>query len=439
MEPDGMVDELAELAGIESDFWTFSGEHCIVSRASKAAILKAMGFPAGNPGDIRESLRRFQGQFHGGMIGPVHVYRGPRTHYTVPVNIPARRFSHPLKWRLFADDGACWSGEVKAEGLADSADMHAVLDDWERRNLPIPRVLPWGYHRLSVEVGDCPPAETTMIVAPEKAFLPDWLSDGEKRWGLACFLPGLQSETNWGIGDFTDLGEMVAEAGRIGASYVGLNPLHALFPGLPEEASPYSPSSRLFLNAWQIDVTRMDGFSDCQALHDFLGRGETKTWLRDVRQTDLIDYQAVAEGKLEAFQILFQHFQARHSEGSDDPLRLEFRYFIERGGRHLRLFAAFESLHRRFGVRDWRQWPPEFRDPRSAAVTEYCGDHPNELAFHMFLQWQADRQLSMVAKNQEKWNGRPVGLYGDLAVGCHLCGADSWIEGDFFAGGICFG
>ena len=44
-----------------------------------------------------------------------------------------------------------------------------------------------------------------------------------------------------------------------GAAFVGLNPLHALFPGNPWQFSPYSPSSRHFLNVLYIAVERVAG------------------------------------------------------------------------------------------------------------------------------------------------------------------------------------
>ena len=62
----------------------------------------------------------------------------------------------------------------------------------------------------------------------------------------------LRSAANWGIGDFGDLRQMIAETAR--RRVCRLNPLHALFPAAPESASPYSPSSRRWLNILYIDV-----------------------------------------------------------------------------------------------------------------------------------------------------------------------------------------
>ncbi|STQ08693.1 4-alpha-glucanotransferase [Enterobacter cloacae] len=41
---------------------------------------------------------------------------------------------------------------------------------------------------------------------------------------------------------------MLASVGERGGAFIGLNPIHALYPANPESASPYSPSSRRWLN-----------------------------------------------------------------------------------------------------------------------------------------------------------------------------------------------
>ena len=77
---------------------------------------------------------------------------------------------------------------------------------------------------------------------------------GRRSWAIAVQLYGIRSRHNWGHGDFSDLADLIEMAGALGASAIGLNPLHALFDDRPDEASPYYPNSRHFLNPLYIDV-----------------------------------------------------------------------------------------------------------------------------------------------------------------------------------------
>ena len=54
-------------------------------------------------------------------------------------------------------------------------------------------------------------------------------------------------------------------AGSLGAAAIGVNPLHALFAAEPRHFSPYSPSSRVWLNYLYIDVTAVPGFAEDEA------------------------------------------------------------------------------------------------------------------------------------------------------------------------------
>ncbi|MEN2428921.1 4-alpha-glucanotransferase, partial [Chromobacterium vaccinii] len=104
-----------------------------------------------------------------------------------------------------------------------------------------------------------------VIVAPPRCYEPPALLAGESLWGSCIQLYTLRSAHNWGIGDFGDLRQMIDETARRGGAFVGLNPLHALFPAEPESASPYSPSSRRWLNILYIDVNAVPDFQQSEA------------------------------------------------------------------------------------------------------------------------------------------------------------------------------
>src|SRR6478672_1125301 len=75
-----------------------------------------------------------------------------------------------------------------------------------------------------------------------------------------------------GIGAFTDLLGLIKLADHLGADGVGLNPLHALFDDRPGDCSPYSPNSRLFLNALYIDVEKLPEFRPDSKTRDALAQ-----------------------------------------------------------------------------------------------------------------------------------------------------------------------
>src|SRR5690349_2222411 len=126
--------------------------------------------------------------------------------------------------------------------------------------LPLPDDLALGYHALDIRLSDEVRAACTVIVVPRRAYWPRAMERGVRLWGIAVQLYGLRSQHNWGIGDFTDLRALLAWAGRIGGASIGVNPLHALFLDDPAHISPYSPSSRHFINPLYIDVEAVEEF-----------------------------------------------------------------------------------------------------------------------------------------------------------------------------------
>ena len=79
-------------------------------------------------------------------------------------------------------------------------------------------------------------------------------------------------------GDLADLRTFIGQ--RHGAGLILLNPLHAITPTLPVQASPYSPSSRRFANPLYLRVADTDGGAVVTHVHD--GR----RWAVDVAAHD---------------------------------------------------------------------------------------------------------------------------------------------------------
>jgi 4-alpha-glucanotransferase len=259
-----------------------------------------------------------------------------------------------------------------------------------------------------LERSGAPPASLASDAAPNPAFQ----GDGRRNWLIAVQLYAVRSGGNWGHGDFTDLVALVELAADVGAAGIGLNPLHALFADRPEDASPYAPNSRLFLNPLYIDVAALPEFAN----------GHEPEAVEKLRSTEMVDYAAVAEAKFAALRHAYQNFRTSpRAERQQD-----FENFRAERGQMLQCFAGFETLRKRFNT-VWWEWPAEWRRPQDAPLQKLRHEEAEEFGFHEFLQWIADRQLRACHEAARR-RGLALGLYIDLAVGVDAGGADAWME-----------
>src|SRR5262249_11573315 len=179
--------------------------------------------------------------------------------------------------------------------------------------------------------------------------VPEELQGKSRVWGLATQLYSLRSSPNGGMGDFTDLAKLAEAIAGEGACTVGVNPLHALFAAEPRHISPYSPSSRLFLNELYVAPEAVPEFQDCAPARALAPAAAMRQRRDAAREAELIDHVAVAALKRPIFEQLYRCFRERHlgkeAGGALTERGRAFRDFQRLGGRRLRNFAVFEALH----------------------------------------------------------------------------------------------
>jgi 4-alpha-glucanotransferase len=249
--------------------------------------------------------------------------------------------------------------------------------------------------------------------------LPEAVAGG-RAWGVACQLYGLRSERNLGIGDFEDLARLAEIAGGEGAAFVGVNPIHALFLSEAGRYSPYSPSSRRFLNPFYIAIDRLEGGPAAIAT-----LREKKPELFDGLDGDLVDYGAAGRLKRALLEAVFAR---RVEEIADDQA---FERFREAGGDALAGFALFEAISQRQveggSHAGWHGWPAELQDRFGAEVARFGEENSDLVLFHAWLQFEAEEQLAE-AQARARGAGMRIGLYLDLAVGVAPDGAETWMD-----------
>jgi len=259
--------------------------------------------------------------------------------------------------------------------------------------------------------GDPPAALGGQVPSPRLAHQ----GDGRRGWILAVQLYGVRSQRNWGHGDFGDLAALLDVVADLGGAGIGLNPLHAQFYDRAGSGSPYSPSSRLFLNPLYINLGAVDEF-DANAAPSLVAD------LDRLRDASLIDYPAIARVKLAALRAAYRAFVATGNQ----VRRRDFEEYRQARGLALEQFAAFETLRGRLPGA-WWDWPEQWRAPSDEALRHLRQHDPDELGFHEFLQWNAERQLQ-TCRDVARRRGLSIGLYLDTAIGVDPAGADAWMN-----------
>ncbi len=270
-----------------------------------------------------------------------------------------------------------------------------------------PPDLPWGYHRLLDERGE---NARLVIVAPPQCIVP------ERIWGWAVQLYAARSSTSWGLGDLGDLAALGAWARGLGASFLLVNPLGAGSPVVPQEPSPYFPSSRRFLNPLYVRIEEVPG---AEALGPELA--PLRAEAAEMNRRPHIDRDAVLRLKRQALGLVWSRFGGCEA----------FDRFCHQRGTELDQFAIWCALAEAHGSGDWRTWPAEFRHPASPAVERFAQAHAGEVAYHKWVQWVLDRQLARAAET--------IRLVNDLPIGVDPGGADAWAWQDMLAEGCSIG
>ncbi|WP_291524960.1 4-alpha-glucanotransferase, partial [Acidithiobacillus sp.] len=437
-----LIRELCQSYGVLEHYHNAVGRKRVVPQGTLLALLKALGVPTENAQDAREALRQKEAASWQSLLPPLLVQRITTEPPWVALSLPVDVAQDIWHWRF------CPEKENAREGTFQPASLELLEEGrigeqvFRRWRLDLPFGPGLGYHRLTLQGPDGLRAEMPWITVPEACYTPEAIQESRKVWGPALQLYALRSGRNWGMGDFSDLLQVLDIAAQSGAELVGLNPLHALFPDNPHHASPYSPSSRKFLNILYVDVEAVPEFAHCYAAHDRVYDAHFQADLRALRGTDLVDYGGVAAAKREILELLYHAFRETELPGNGERARA-FRQFQKEGGEALFRLGVFEALREHLQTQDpppwgWPVWPEKYRRPEAPAVTEFAAHQSDRVEFFQYLQWVVAEQLDAVDRRSQAL-GMGIGLYQDIAVGVDPGGFDAWNDQDLYVSNIHIG
>ena len=397
------LDELAGRFGILPDFHDLAGQRQSIRPETQLALLRANGLQLDNDAMILAELAELQ------QIDSRRTY--PREIIVTSGRDASLDLSPEADWRLQLEG----EPEIRLEGRTGPQFTLPPLSS--------------GVHRLTVGSGAA--SETIrLIAAPQHAPSLQDVTGRARIWGVNTALYGLHSARTAGIGDFGDLAGAAAATGAIGASFLGINPVHNIGWAEHDTISPYSPSHRGFLNTAHIATEQIRGLErsgTARAVSDELRQVSANN-----SASDLIDYRSHYQNHSAALWALYEIFVREADSGA----KQEFDEFCREQGAPLQKFALFEALSVMHGP-DWRHWPQALQTV-AGGETHVPDTAEDSKRFHSWLQWVATGQLA-AAQQLATNSGMALGLYLDLAVGPRRGGAETWCEHAIVAEGVSIG
>jgi 4-alpha-glucanotransferase len=416
--PPSPIEALAIKAGFEVEWQDAHKQMQRVPEETLTVLLDRLGLPCGTAAQLKQSTATLDAELTGRKLPPLMTAEIDRA-----IALPVAAVKTGVRYRIELESGAVIDGRFTSP-RGETALLSPISEP--------------GYHTLVINE-----QRTTLAVAPARCYTVDdaWRaieSNAKKAppmWGVAAQVYGLRRTGDGGVGDYTALATLAAESAQRGSHAVAISPMHAMFSAEPNKFSPYSPSSRLFLNIAHIDPAAVMGAEAAQAAIKTANIADEFTELEALQ---LIDWPRVVTAKLAVLRALFAQFKSR----TDDSLHKDFAKFVKHGGRALEDHARFEALQavqlKESGEGHWRNWSNDLNDPRSHAVSEFADAHKDEVEFFLFAQWLAAKGLSH-AQHVARDSGMAIGLIADLAVGCDSAGSHAWSYRDEMLQGVSVG
>jgi len=428
---------------VQSGYTDVLGRRRRASIESLLLLLRYLGVEIDRPEQVGDVLRERRRAHMERGVEPVLVAWNGRLK-PVSVALPAS-FAGPIAFELDVG-GERITGVRPVEELDSALLPDDATFDYVIHKLPVRRLLPAGYHRLTI-LAENKIFRSLVISAPRRAFDPakhahhgresaagtdgqshDAAAGARRRgreWGNFLPLYALRHQRDWGTGDFTALGELARWTGKLGGAAVGTLPLLAASLDEPFESSPYRPVSRLFWNELYVDIEAIGELQACSDCRQVVESADFRRRLEELRGAETVNYREVMWLKRQALSALAAYFfDARPASRF-----AEFQCFVAENP-DLEYYARFRAAEDRQRA-DWLSWPPPMRERLGDA--DY---NPADLQYHLYAQWIAAEQLAAVKQTAEQVG---CGLYLDLPVGVDTGGYDVWRHQQLFVTGVTTG
>jgi 4-alpha-glucanotransferase len=413
-----LLQNLACLYGIKTNYVDMNGQHISASDASLLAILASLGIHVSGNSDISLAIREKKQRYWQNMIDPVIPILENQA-LSIELRVPEKYLDHKISALLTTEDGdqkkIVW--HLNNSFIINRTEIEGT--GFLQLHVDLPANLSLGYHTIQTDVlGHT--TNTMLIYAPEKAYVPT--DENKKIWGLFVPLYALHSRNSWGAGDFSDMETFLSWLFKMGANMMGILPILPMFLDNQFGPSPYMPASKLFWNEFFLDITQIPELERCFEARELINSEYFASQISTLRSSQMIDYKHQSILKRKILDKLSQNFFQEKPERFFD-----FQLFTD-SHHSLEDYSKFRAAGEKQGI-CWKDWPQKMQNGFLDSQ-----DYSEEAKqYYMYTQWLAQEQVQNIALKAKKEN---FCLYMDLPLGVHPYSYDVWRENNSFISGI---
>ncbi len=312
---------------------------------------------------------------------------------------------------LFKKEGNWWSGHLDlSEDSFPMTYKYGVFDIVQKKFIQFEV----GDNRLLY--GDAGKKKLT-IIHDGFARLPNNVWKGA---GVSVPVFSLKSKKSFGIGEFTDLKELVDWAAEVGMKMIQILPVNdttATHSWM--DSYPYAAISAFALNPAYINLEKVAGKKNADSISKLLKKQ------KQLNQLSEIDYEEVMKWKLGLLKELYVN------SGKETLQETEYENFFAENRIWLLPYAAFCYLRDKHGTSHFEQWPShsiydkkEVEKLSAPSSKSYSG-----IAFYYFVQYHLHLQLKDAAEYAHK---KKLILKGDIPIGIYRYGCDAWTAPELY-------
>ncbi|PVX52022.1 4-alpha-glucanotransferase [Balneicella halophila] len=253
-------------------------------------------------------------------------------------------------------------------------------------------------------------------------FTDENLRTPNKLWrGAGVSIPvfSLRTEKSYGVGEFSDLKEMVDWASRVGLNMIQVLPINdTTITHTWLDSYPYKPISVFALHPMYLNIEklkRMTGIEKQQYQKEKV----------ELNSLEEIDYELVNQRKLTYAHSFFSKQKKRFLAS------LEFQEFFTKNREWLQPYAAFCYLRDVNQTADFTKWGEyaQFSKKKIAKLTADDSKEYHKVSFYYYLQFHLDKQLKEAVSYA---NSKNVALKGDIPIGIGGESVDAWQQPQLF-------